>query len=365
MTAEELGLIALGGVSGSAVADRLGKSLRDAIPASDPRIIQWRVVSTGGTGYRGGRSRGPYRLGLSPEDFDLDAAACYSFLAGQSISVSHIAPGNCIEQLRAAREAMFRGDLTDGRALVHAALIGTLTGSDDEMRRASQRDRRFQLAQVYSLLANIEMEMGYSCEGLDAVGRARALFERVKHPEGVAHAFQIEALLFGQSGTPDDLIRSVAAAKNARLRIDSAPPRARAGASRAAYIGVLGQRLTPLGRTREAARHLQTAFRLCEAAGNPCWMAIWAVRQAQNAIAERRLGEADRFMATAYELATALTVSGTAVLARASLELCIAAGRRDEAAQWIQRAHEIGVARRMLHQERLVRELGARLDALG
>lgn len=362
MTAEELGLLALSGASGGAVAKRLGVALRKTIRADmGPRLIEFQTTSTGGTGYRGGHTRGPYRLGVAPEEISVDEEACHALLAGRSM-IARTSTGDFGEQLHDAEIALFTGRFADARASTQAAVHAIFSGSADGLRRAPRRDRCFHLARSFALLANIDMEMGRSAEGLVAALRAQTFYKLVRHPEGEAQALQIEAHLRGQSDVPEQLRLSYTAAMRARRRLDDACREARKGVARAVYIGVLGQRLSKLGQTRAAARHLETAFRLCEAGGSPRWMAIWAVRQAQNAIASRQLAEAECFMTTAQEHAHTLTVAGTAALTRAHAELHLVAGRLDEAERWLGEARLIGEERNMLHQLHLVDRLLADLE---
>ncbi len=365
MTSEELGLVALEGASGPATAKRLEVALRDTRHAdTGPRLIEFQTIQTGGTGHRGGRSRGPYRLGIPAEQLNLDRAACLGFLAGRPMTAQPIVAVDLAEQFVAVDDAMSAGRLMAARTAAQAALQMIVEGRAAELRDASDHERCFQLARTFDRLANIDMELGCTRDGLNAAHRSRRLYERVRHPEGVAHTLQIEALLRGQSDDPADLRLSYCAARNALLRLDDATRGARKGARRAMYIGVLGQRLTHLGRTREAARRLEAAYHLCEAHDVPRWMAIWALRLAQNAVAARQLAKAENFMTTANELADRLSLPGEAALTRANAELHLAAGRPDEAERWIHRAARIGQSQGMLHQERLVQRLAERLQAL-
>ncbi len=356
MTAGELGALALAGTSGSATAKQLELALCEATRVG-PRLIEFQPASTSG----GGRSRGPYRLGVAPEAVALADAACWSFLTGH-LPYEHGEDARSLAvDLADARAALHGGRLALAQSLAHTALRSIFEGVD-ELRRGTERDRYYWLAQAYMLLANIDLETGATWSGLLAITRARQHFEHVRHPEGAASALLVEAHLRGQVDDPGEHRRSFIAARNALVRLDDARRTARRGLQRAMHIGTLGHRQSQLGQTKPAARHLLTAHRLCEAASSRTWAAIWAIRAGQNALAAADRASAERFMALALVDADALTPSGYAALTRGMGELHLATGQLDEAERWILRARTVGEQLTMGHQRRLADQLMARLE---
>lgn len=356
MTAEELGVLALAGASGRATAKQLEMALREVMRVG-PRLIEYRPASASG----GGRSRGPYRLGVAPEATALDEAACWSFLAGRALSEG-VGEGHSLEvHLADARSALHGGRFVEAQSMTYAALRSIFEGTD-ELRRACDRDRCHWLAQAYLLLANIDLEIGAPRPGLLAAARARHHFDHICHPEGAASALLVEAHLRGQVDDPDESRRSFVAARNALVRLDDAGRAARRGVQRAAHIGTLGHRQSQLGQTKPAARRLLTAYRLCEAASSRTWAAIWAIRVGQNALAAGDQTTAERYMVLANANADALTPSGYAALTRGMGELHLITGQFAEAELWILRARAVGENLAMGHQRNLADRLLARLE---
>lgn len=360
MTAEELGLLALAGASGSATAKRLEVSLR-ATCRGGTRLIEFPAPAPG-QGGRGGRSRGPYRLGVAPEALELDDEACWQFLAGQPLPREHADHRDLAGLLDAARTEMHAGRFLRARARASRALEAIFAGTADGPPPASPRDRCFSLGQTFALLANIDLHLGSTGAGILAARRAHAYFERVKHPEGEAQALDIEAHLRGQLDDPTELRRSFVAARNALARLDDARRTLRKGVQRAVYVGTLGQRQSRLGDTRQAAKRLQSAYRLCQDATSPSWMGVWAMRLGQNALVAGELAAAEKFIASAHDVGAALTPSGQAALTRATAELHLAAGRWGEAERWIARARAIGEDLAMGYQIRLATRLLEQLE---
>jgi hypothetical protein len=358
MTAEELGLLALNGASGSATAKLLEVSLRGSTRVG-PQLIEFRPA--GATG--GGRSRGPYRLGVPAESTVLDEAACWCFLTGRVLAEGMADGCSLADHLAQARAAMHAGRFIEAQALTQMALRSMFEGVQ-ELRRATERDRCYWLAQTCLLLSNVELEIGATRLGLLAVARAQRCFERIRHPEGSASALLVEANLRGQIDDTQERRRSYVAARNALVRLDDAGRGPRRGMQRAIYIGTLGQRMSLLGQTRQAARRLRMAHQLCEAASSRTWAAIWEVRLGQNALTAGDRPAAERFMASALEAAEAMTPSGYASLVRGMSELSLATGRLDEAERWIVCARTVGEKLGMGHQVLLADRLMARLERL-
>ncbi len=356
MTAQELGVLALAGASGGATAKQLELALRGRLRVG-PRLIEFQPVSPSG----GGRSRGPYRLGVAPEATVLDEVACWSFLAGRAPSAAAAQGRALADDLADARSALHGGRFVEAQCLAHTALRSLFAG-DEELRRSSERERCYWLAQTYMLLANIDLEFGATRPGLLAIARARQCFDSLRHPEGCASALLVEAHLRGQIDDPDENRRSFIAARNALVRLDDAGRTARHGIQRAGHIGTLGHRQSQLGQTRPAARRLLTAYRLCEAASSRTWAAIWAIRAGQNALAAGEQTSAERFMALALAAADTLTPSGYAALTRGMGEFHLATGQLDEAERWILRAQAVGEQLAMGHQRHLADRLLARLE---
>ncbi len=371
MTADELELLALAAMrppsrraattGGSAVAKLLEEALRETVRGG-LRLIEFQPAHVPALRGRGGRSRGPYRLGVPPEDLELDDEACWMFLAGQSATRAVEARSDLAGLLGGARAELHAGQFLQARAHASGALRAIFAGTADELRAASAGDRCFWLAQTFVLLANVDLEVGWTRAGILAVTQAHRYFARIKHPEGEVGALQVEAHLRGQTDDRAELRRSFVAARKALARLDDGRRALRKGFPRAMCVGTLGQRQSSLGDTRPAARHLQTAYRMCEEASSPGWMGIWAMRLGQNALIAGELGAAEGFIASAHEAAGALTPSGQASLARATAELQIATARWDEAERSIVRARVLGEMLAMDHQVRLADRLLARLE---
>lgn len=355
-TAEELGALALAGASGSAAAKQLEVALRETTRVG-PRLIEYRPAGPSG----GGRSRGPYRLGIAPESVALDESACWSFLAGRPLSPDTGEGHSLVAGLTAARAALHGGRLVEAQALTHTALRSIFEGVG-ELRRGTDRDRCYWLAQTYMLLANVDLEIGATRPGIIAVTRARHHFDRIRHPEGVASALLVEAHLRGQIDAPEERRRSFVAARNGLVRLDDAGRAARRGVQRAAHVGTLGHRQSQLGQTKPAARRLLTAYQLCEAASSPTWAAIWAIRVGQNALTAGERTLAERFMTLALAAADTLTPSGYAALTRGMAEFYLATAQLDEAERWILRARAVGEDLAMGHQRNLADQLLTRLE---
>ena len=355
MTAEELSVFALAGVSGQATSKQLEKALHDKTRVG-PRLIEYRPARPSG----GGRSRGPYRLGVVPGAIELDEDACWSFLAGRTLPPRAEDDDGLAHLLGDARSALHAGRLVQAQILARTALRSIYEGFD-ELRRAPARERYLGFAQAYALLANIDLETGTTKAGLLAAERARICFDRIKHPEGTAYALQLEAHLRGQLDGHEESRRSFDAARKALVKLDDAGRGARRGLQRAVYIGTVGLRQSRLGFTAPAAKRLLTAYRLSEAASSRTWAAIWAIRIGQNALVAGNLAIAERFMAIAHDAADTLTVSGYAALTRGMGELYLVAGQLDEAERWILRARSIGEELAMGHQRHLSDQLFDRL----
>lgn len=351
MTAEELGTLALIGASGPATAKQLEIGLTGTTRVG-PRLIEFRPATPAG----GGRSRGPYRLGVTPEATSLDEAACWAFLAGRAVPARVTEDSSIPDRLSEARAALHGGRFIEAQAIAHIALRSVFEGTA-ALHLATRRDRCYWLGHTYMLLANIDLELGAPRTGLLATARARLHFDDIQHPEGAASALLVEAHLRGQLDDPSESRNSFIAARNALVRLDSAGRTARTGVQRANYIGTLGQRQSRLGQTKPAARRLLTAFRLCEAASSQTWAAIWALRAGQNALTAGDVSSAERFMTRALASAVALTPSGYAALTRGMSEFYLATGQLDEAERWIHRALAVGERLAMAHQHHLARRL--------
>ena len=314
-----------------------------------------RIVGPRG-GWLGGSSRGPYRLGLPPSSVLLDVDAAWDALLGHRSVASGRSPDPGAA-LVAADEAFVAGDLLGARQIVAAGLRAAWQG---EGGAAPAADRIMLQARLWDRVANLDMELGQPSLCVAASRRAEALYERLRHPAGVAHARQVRAHGFGQV---EDVRRALTAAEQAMEALGRARA-LKAGLARAGYVGVVGQRLSKVGRVRDAERRLVHAQRTCEDLGAAHWAAVWATRRAENAIAGGDLTAAERHIVRAHELWVdpRTTVPHRAAITRVTAGYLLAARRFDEALPWAREAQRIGVEKGMANQIRLMRPI---LVALG
>ena len=361
MDAEELGVLARAGATGSSTAKRLELALSANLrPGSGPRLIEfWQSQPEGR--FRGGRSRGPYRLGRDVDVSSFDAATALATLSGSTDPRRPRYEGDDYSNLaRAARSSFNDGNYVNSKEMADAALSmlhrGPLVSSGQE--------QVFALAETYVLIANIDLELGRSKQGLHAARVAQRLFDRVRHPAGFGYALQVESHLHGQLEDPESAARSVAAAKRAVLQLDNGPRSHRRGISRSICSGTLGWRLAMAGKSGPAARRLHSALRMAQDSHSEAWTGIWSFRIAQNEILRGNLVCAENYIGLALEHQGSMGISATAALARAATEFCIAAGCLDDAQRWLMKAQSIGQSRSMSHQKRLVDRLVTRLASL-
>ncbi len=351
--------MAEGGTSGGGVTKFFERRLREQ--SSGPRLIEYppRINVQGhGGGRFGGRSCGPYRLGVAPPRLHVDVEVCWAFLLGRLEAVVSTA-SDFDDALGSARLAAEEGRFSCARGHAEQGLrLFYLVGAPG---CRTPRDRLVAAGEAWHTLANIEMEMGMWLDGLHATHRARQLFTVARSREQVAQTWQLEAHLLGQRDDGNFKSDAAMAARNALDNLDSASKGSRAR-NRGYYVGVLGQRLSRLGHVQRASRKLTFAFQAAQDAGTPRWASIWAARLAQNYIRAQDLDNAERSLCVATDLRAHLTPAGNAVLVRATAELLIAARRWDEAEVWVERALQIGYERSMQNQVRRAEELRAALE---
>jgi len=357
--ADELGVLARGGASGSSTAKRLELALSAELRSGNgPRLIDfWRSQPEGA--FRGGRSRGPYRLGRNIDVSNFDAATSLTILTGATGPKKlHHEEKDYTALVKGARLSHSDGEYVLAKTTVNEAIRvlyrGPLTFSG--------RDQIFALAESYALLANIDLELGRSMEGLHAARTAQMLFSRLRHPVGLGYALQVESHLYGQFEDRESAARSVAAARRALLQLDNGPRSHRKGISRSVYSGTLGWRLAMAGKLAPAARRLHSALRIAQNSDSESWIGIWSFRVAQNEILRGNLACAEKHLGLALDLQGFMSVSATAALARAATEFYLAIGDPGGARHWLRRAQAIGQSRSMKHQKRLVAGLAERLS---
>ncbi|MGK3968355.1 hypothetical protein WMF38_29760 [Sorangium sp. So ce118] len=363
--ADELGFFADCGATGGSAAKLLERRLREVpgdASCDQGRLIEYGArenVSGRGGGRFGGRSRGPYRLGVPAPRLHLDPQVCWAILLDRPI----IAPAPCgdlDETLAAARGHAAAGRFHDARREALSALGAIYRGEVAQTMKG--RDRALLVGDSWALLSTIDMEMGRWSEGLLASRRAKVLFTGARSPERVAHAWELEAHLLGQREDGDFRLDAVAAARNALHHLESASREWRSGLRRAYHVGVLGRRLSHAGDTRRGAKGLTWAFRAAHEAGSAHWAAIWACRLAENDVRSGDIASAERNLAIATDLTCEPTAAADALLLRVRAEVLLASQRWSEAAPWIERAMQAGSQRDMRHQLRLARELLAAMN---
>lgn len=358
--ADELGQLADGGASGGSVANFFRLRLQER--STGPRLIEYRPrvnVQGPGGGRFGGRSVGPYRLGVAPPHLQVDVELCYAVLLDRRDG-SAAEAGDFDEALASARALAEQGAFSRARAAAEQGLyLWYQTGAPAYRQR---RDRLVAAGSAWSTLADIEMEMGLWSDGLPSIRRARRLFVEARSPDRVAQTWQLEAHLLGQRDDDDFRAQAVLAARNALRSLESSSRSRRSGLNRAYYVGVLGQQLSRIGQVKCAAQKLTFAFKAAEDHGAPCWASIWAARLTQNYLRDHDLVEAERTLRAATDRAAHLTPAGNAVLVRATAEFLIATEQWDEAEVWIGRALRIGRERNMQNQVRRAQSLVAALE---
>jgi len=349
MTAEELSMYSHSGSTAQASAKFLEVSLRDD-RCKGLRLIEYRPKT---------RSRGPYRLAVSPTALQLDTEACWSFLLGASPTFTQEDATDSALLLKRGRSALAQQDILTAISVGHFALRMAVEGKVNE--ECSKRGKRSWLAQVYSLLAHADLEAGLPHDGIVAAQRAHSLFTSINDAYGTAQILQTEAHLRGQFHDPDQLRLSEGAAHKALQKLQNTRTSARTGVSRAAFTGTLGHRMSKNGNTRRASKKLLSAYRLCLEHGSTLWAATWAIRVSQNAVQSGDLATAEEYIYLANGQADTLNISGLAALTRAMSEFLLAARRFDEAERWISRARALGTEHSMGYQKSEVERLWLRL----
>ncbi|EYF00121.1 Hypothetical protein CAP_1343 [Chondromyces apiculatus DSM 436] len=358
--ADELAFFADCGATGGSMAKLLERRLREVsgrASSEGGRLIEYwpRENVAGRRGGRfGGRSRGPYRMGIPASRIDLDPHVGWSILLGRPMAESSWC-GDVEATLASARAHAVAGRFHEARQGAESALRAVHGG--DVTRHLTGRDRAVMVGDTWALLSTLEMEMGLWQEGLLAARRARTLFTKARTPARVAHAWESEAHLLGQREDGDFRFDSVAAARNALLHLESSSRELRAGPRRAHHIGVLGQRLSEAGDLRGAAKKLVWALRTAHEAASLPWAAIWAARLAQNDIRAGAIASAEKNLTFATELTRRPDAAAEALLVRVTAEVMIASGRWSEAEPWVEKALLVGHQRGMQHQIRLARRL--------
>ena len=311
-----------------------------------------------------GLSRGPYRLGGRLGVFSQSAAwrlVLGSTLGEAAITDHAVVPEERFaggwsdheELLAQSNRLIVTGDLIASRVLVAAQLRSLLlSGSGPRDPKKALRV----LAPLLAQLANLDMELGQTRLSIDAAERAAMLFARLGDAGGRAHALQVAAHAYGQL---EDVSTSHIRAKSAKDLCDSSRA-IRAGAQRAMFIGVLGQRESKIGMHRSAERKLAYAMRTCNEAGLTNWGSIWSLRRAENFIAAGDLAAAEQHLLVSHDLANSdlrTTVPHWAAITRITSLFHVTAGDRMSAIPWARHAWKIGVERKMANQIRLMRPI--------
>lgn len=356
VTSDEIALFLEQTTNGAGVAKFLERLLEPYAAGNDrllpdTHLIQYKpraaVLGVGGTG-TGGLSRGPYRLVWPHGGLAINVQSAWSYLLGPR---NYMSAGQVsIEAGLVTAEERFRGgDIIGARHVAAATLRDVHLG---RIERPNDGHHHMLLATLWDRIANLDMELGAPRLCLVATETSLTLYRRLRHPAGQAHALQLQAHAFGQL---ENSRSALAAAVDAMRLVDNAQ-NLRRGFGRAAYIGVLGQRLSKAGRYSQAERKLVHAQLVAEENDARHWASIWAVRRAENAIAAGDLGCAERHLAVAHEYGTdpRSTVPHEAARVRITASFFAAAGRVDEGRDWATQGHRIGVEKGMANQIRLM-----------
>jgi len=358
-SADELGVLARGGASGASTAKRLEVVLaaRPRVEAG-PRLIEYWQSQPEGR-YRGGRSRGPYRLGRWIDSSRIDMATALALLTGGTgLSGATCAPDDYAELSLVAKVAFGQGDFVAARRFAGAMMAAIYS----QPTNVSSKELMATIAEAQTLFANIALELGQTSQGLTAALTAQRLFTRLRHVSGLTRALQVEAHMRGQMTGEEEAALSVAAAKRALFQLDNGSRSSRKGLSRAMVVGTIGWRLNAAGRLNHAGRRLRSALRMSQDAGSEEWSGVWSFRAAQNEVARGNLRCAEEHLQRSLTLKHSMGVSTSAAMARAATEFFIATGDFDEAERWLRRAQIIGHNNCMAYQTYLVERLASQLQ---
>ncbi|WP_148314025.1 hypothetical protein WME98_10590 [Sorangium sp. So ce296] len=364
ISADEIGVLLKDGASGAAISKQFERILRNTPCAhgghelgSGFRLIEYWTRETGGTGPRGGRSRGPYRLGVRREQVRLDEDIASAALTWRPLSRLEPLEGDIDAILEKVRVAASAGRFRESSSWLDALLLSIYRGNNELVAQSPRKERSMLLARIWDATSIIDMEMGRPADGLRAARRARALYAISHHPEGIAHTWQVEAHLLGQSDDPENAHRALAAARMSLVHLDSASRSNRRGIKRAQYVGTLGQRLTVVGATQKAEKSLEHAYRTSTEHGFIQPAATWALRLAENALKAKNLRGAENLLMMSHERQQQMSVPQRAAFARIFAAFHGASGHREAAQHWLAEALEIGERHQMLNQIRLVTQL--------
>lgn len=361
-SAEELASLAEGCATGAGVAKLLERRLTDEAPRG--RVIEFEPRARDNLHGRasvqkGGRSRGPYRLGAGRDGLVIDRDLCWKVLLGQTIPPLD---GSCVspvDEMALARALVWQGRFPDALRRAKRAVAAVARGG---LSGRAGRERIWLFGGALDLLSNIEMEIGLRAEGLQAATQARRLFETLGDPPGEAHALQLQAHLLGQ-GKREDAQAALMRARAALDRFEKATKKSERGVEHAEYVIVVGQRLSYVRDFRGAACALEQARRAYVEGGLGRGVSLAHIRMAQNAVVAGRIAESERHLAGAHALSAELSPAGKALLARVAAQVMVAARRWDEAERWCAEAVQIGEAQGMKHQLRAMQPILSGLAA--
>lgn len=350
--AAELGVLARNGASAQSTAKRLEVSLaKRASVRKEPRLIEFWQSKPHGQKYRGGRSRGPYRVGPSIDISKFNVPLALAVLSGA------IKPHSCSvdlsknsDPLVEARTLMHEGDFYSSKVIADSLLLQIYQRSS-RVRSTSMKDLKYHLAEANLLLATIHLQLGSPQDGVIFAQRAQHLFESLRHPQGLCHSLQAEAHLRGQFGTESQDILAVAVARRAKLRIDNCPKQFRTGLERSICVGTLGLRNSAVHRYKKARRQLTNAKTMAAHSNSKEWAGLWSLRLAHNEITcrEGTLRRAEHHITEALELERSMRPPAIACLVRVMAEFSVYSGNTSEAIEWISRAREVGESHGMAH----------------
>lgn len=316
-------------------------------------LVHYAPTRIGSRGYRAGsgRTRGPYRLGALRRDIQIDLLRAEAFWSGAQLGTSSGPSVASAKLLSLSEGELFGGSLASMRAAV-AGCIRSLAGIKHET-----ADARFELASLWELLSNLEMELGQPLAAIGSARLARRHFEILNHAHGLAHCLEIEAHAFGQLGSREGDTRSVRLIQMAVRNYVDRSRKTRKLAGRAAFIGTFGHRLSKVGRYRMADSKLRTAARLCEDEGVESWFKVWQLRAAENLLESGKLKEASSFFEVLDSTAIFPTVPQQAAYARVRARFHLEVGDASEGRRWLDLAVDYGRRFKMANQLRLLRPL--------